>query len=358
MKLLILTEDDVRGLVNMAEAIDLQAKAFAILAAGGSVEGLRSFVKSDDPPGAAIFNPSFLKGGKGYGIKVVSDFYGNPARGVPRMSAIVALFDGETGLPRTLMEAGHMSDLRTGAGTALAARHLARPDSRVLTLIGAGRVARNQLAALAEVCPLEKVWVSTRSEARGREFVERMAVAGGRVPTDIEVAEDREAAVRAADIVVCATTARQPTFDGAQLGPGTFVAAVGAHDIGAREVDSETIRRAARRVIDSPVDCLKNAGDLMVPIGRRDHRRGRHRRHRRRRRRAAPGPPIGGRDHLLQVHGRAHPGPGDRPVHRDPRHRALHRHPHRHRRRPRLKRPRRSITSAIYSLRGDRGESQ
>ncbi len=267
MKLLILTEDDVRGLVNMAEAIDLQAKAFAILAAGGSVEGLRSFVKSDDPPGAAIFNPSFLKGGKGYGIKVVSDFYGNPARGVPRMSAIVALFDGETGLPRTLMEAGHMSDLRTGAGTALAARHLARPDSRVLTLIGAGRVARNQLAALAEVCPLEKVWVSTRSEARGREFVERMAVAGGRVPTDIEVAEDREAAVRAADIVVCATTARQPTFDGAQLGPGTFVAAVGAHDIGAREVDSETIRRAARRVIDSPVDCLKNAGDLMVPIG-------------------------------------------------------------------------------------------
>ena len=267
MKLLILTEDDVRGLVNMAEAIDLQAKAFAILAASGSVEGLRSFVKSDDPPGAAIFNPSFLKGGKGYGIKVVSDFYGNPARGVPRMSAIVALFDGETGLPRTLMEAGHMSDLRTGAGTALAARHLARPDSRVLTLIGAGRVARNQLAALAEVCPLEKVWVSTRSEARGREFVERMAVAGGRVPTDIEVAEDREAAVRAADIVVCATTARQPTFDGAQLGPGTFVAAVGAHDIGAREVDSETIRRAARRVIDSPVDCLKNAGDLMVPIG-------------------------------------------------------------------------------------------
>ena len=267
MKLLILTEDDVRGLVNMAEAIDLQAKAFAILAAGGSVEGLRSFVKSDDPPGAAIFNPSFLKGGKGYGIKVVSDFYGNPARGVPRMSAIVALFDGETGLPRTLMEAGHMSDLRTGAGTALAARHLARPDSRVLTLIGAGRVARNQLAALAEVCPLEKVWVSTRSEARGREFVERMAVAGGRVPTDIEVAEDREAAVRAADIVVCATTAHQPTFDGAQLGPGTFVAAVGAHDIGAREVDSETIRRAARRVIDSPVDCLKNAGDLMVPIG-------------------------------------------------------------------------------------------
>ena len=267
MKLLILTEDDVRGLIIMAEAIDLQEKAFAILAAGGSIEGLRSFAMSETPPGAAIFNPSFLKGGKGYGIKVVSDFYGNPALGVPRMSAIVALFDGKTGLPKTLLEAGYMSDLRTGAGTALAARHLARPDSRVLTLIGAGRVARNQLAALAEVCPLEKVWVVTRSAERGREFVERMSAAGGRVPADIEIAQDRDAAVGAADIVVCATTARQPVIDGACLRPGTFVAAVGAHDIGAREVDSETIRRAAKRVIDSPVDCLKNAGDLMVPIG-------------------------------------------------------------------------------------------
>ncbi|HJO72809.1 MAG: ornithine cyclodeaminase family protein [Rhodospirillales bacterium] len=267
MKLRILTEDDVRGLVVMADAIDLQAKAFIILAEGGSIEGLRSFALSDDPPGGVIFNPSFLKGGKGYGIKVVSDFYGNSELGVPRMSAIVALFDGETGLPRTIMEAGYMSDLRTGAGTALAARHLARRDSRVLTLVGAGRVARNQLAALSEVCRLEKVRVVTRSEGRGREFVERMSAAGGKVPTDIELALERDAAVGDADIVVCATTARQPVIDGAALSAGTFVAAVGAHDVGAREVDTETIRRAAKRVVDSPVDSLKNAGDLMVPLG-------------------------------------------------------------------------------------------
>jgi ornithine cyclodeaminase/alanine dehydrogenase-like protein (mu-crystallin family) len=267
MELRILTEDDVRGLIVMADAIDLQAKAFAILAEGGSIEGLRSFAMSEDPPGAAIFNPSFLKGGKGYGIKVISDFYGNPDLGVPRMSGIVALFDGQTGLPRTIMEAGYMSDLRTGAGTALAARHLARRDSRVLTMIGAGRVARNQVAALAEICTLEKVRVATRSEARGREFVERMSAAGGRIPADIEFAEDRDAAVGDADMVVCATTARQPVIDGRALRPGTFVAAVGAHDIGAREVDTETIRRASKRVVDSPVDCLKNAGDLMVPLG-------------------------------------------------------------------------------------------
>src|ERR1035437_7586498 len=113
---------------------------------------------SEDPPGVAIFNPCFLRGGKGYGIKVISDFYDNDKRGVVRMSGLVCLFDGLTGHPYTILEAGYLTDLRTGAGPGLAARHLARRDSRVLTIIGAGRVARNQLKALAEVFDLETVF--------------------------------------------------------------------------------------------------------------------------------------------------------------------------------------------------------
>ena len=265
MKLRILTEDDVRAVITMADTIPLQAEAFTLLAEGRTVEGLRSFALSETPPGAAIFNPSFLKEGKGYGIKVVSDFYENPARGAPRMSALVALFDGETGLPRTVMEGGYLTDLRTGAGTALAAQHLARADSRTLAMIGAGRVARNQLEAIAEVCPIEKVRLSTRTEARGAEFIERMSAAGGRVPTDIELVESPEAAVAEADIVVAATTAHEPVFDGRALKAGTFVAAAGAFEATAREVDSETIRRASKWVVDS-LENVRNAGDLFIPM--------------------------------------------------------------------------------------------
>ena len=141
MKLRILTETDCRSVLDMRDAIDIQQEAFTLLASGRSVDGLRSFATSDEPPGVAIFNPCFLKNGAGYGIKVVSDFYGNADRGVPRMTALVALFDGTTGAPHTVMEAGYLTDLRTGAGTGLAARYLARSDSRVLTVIGAGRVA-------------------------------------------------------------------------------------------------------------------------------------------------------------------------------------------------------------------------
>jgi ornithine cyclodeaminase len=266
MQIRILSESDCRAAVDMAAAIDIQAEAFELLARDRSIEGLRSFAVSKEPPGAIIFNPSVLTQGAGFGVKVVCDFYGNDDRGVPRMNALVALFDGETGQPRTVMEAGYLTDLRTGAGTGLAARYLARPDSKTVAIIGAGRVARNQIEALVEVCPIEKIWLSTRSEARARDFLERMAKIGGKVPSNILVVESREAAVREADIVIAATTAKQPTFPGEALKAGTFIAAAGAYEATSREVDSETIRRASKWVIDSRTDCLDEAGDLQIPI--------------------------------------------------------------------------------------------
>src|SRR5690606_27154918 len=116
MQLRILSENDVRSVLRMADAIDVQAEAFTVLARGETIEGLRSFAVSEAPPGVAIFNPAFLKGGNGYGLKVVSDFYENEKRGVPRMSALIALFDGHTGQPRTVMEGSYLTDVRTGAG--------------------------------------------------------------------------------------------------------------------------------------------------------------------------------------------------------------------------------------------------
>src|SRR6202022_3749263 len=234
MKLRILAQADCRAALDMAGAIEAQAQAFRLLAQGRSVQGLRSFVASEAPPGVAIFNPSFLRGGAGYGIKVISDFYDNDKRGLARMSGLVCLFDGMSGHPQAVLEAGYLTDLRTGAGAAAWARYLAGANSRVLALIGAGRVARNQLAALAEVFALERVFLSTRSNARAERFISEMAGTGGRIPRD--------------------------------MAPGAFVAAVGAHQPTTREVDSATVQRASKRVIDSRADCLDQAGDFVIPI--------------------------------------------------------------------------------------------
>ena len=265
MRLRILTENDVRSLIDMDAAIPIQEEAFTRLAARESVEGLRSFVVSETPPGVAIFNPSFLKDGGGYGVKVVSDFFGNTGRGVARMSAIVTLFDGETGHPRTVMEGGYLTDLRTGAGTGAAARRLARADSRVVAVVGAGRVARNQLQALARTHDLERVLVAGRSEIRARAFATWISEADD-LPDDVAVARSTAEAVGEADIVVAATTSSEPVLFGRDLRPGTFVAAAGANVATAREVDTEMVRRAGKLVIDSPADSLANAGDLAIPL--------------------------------------------------------------------------------------------
>jgi ornithine cyclodeaminase/alanine dehydrogenase-like protein (mu-crystallin family) len=260
MRLRVLTESDCRSLLGMREAIDIQAEAFGLLASGRAVEGLRSVATSEDPPGAAIFNPCFLRGGAGYGIKVVSEFHGNAARGLPRLSALIAVFDGETGLPRTLMEGGYVTDLRTGAGSALAARHLARSDSSSLAVIGAGRVARYQIEAFAAIFQLREIRLFARTPARGEALIKSLQS----LPISLE--KSAQAAASGADIVVTATTASQPVVQGEWLKPGAFVAAVGAYSAQSRELGSSVIRRAARHVIDSRTDCLERAGDFMIPV--------------------------------------------------------------------------------------------
>jgi ornithine cyclodeaminase len=248
----------------MAEAVDVQARAFQLLANGAAVQGLRAVATSERPPGVAIFNPCFLREGAGYGIKVVSDFYRNGERGLPRMSALIALFDGESGTPRAVLEGGYITDLRTGAGTALAARHLANRDSRVLAVIGSGRVARNQVQGLCAVFGIQEIRIFSRSAERANAFAQ--SVQKEVEVQKIGVASSAEAAVREADLVVVATTSSQPVLRGEWLRPGAFVAAVGAYASDSRELDNETIRRAAGHVIDSRSDCLERAGDFMIPM--------------------------------------------------------------------------------------------
>jgi len=264
LKLRILTETDCRSLLGMAEAVEVQARAFRLLANGVAVQGLRAVATSERPPGVAIFNPCFLREGAGYGIKVVSDFYGNGERGVPRMSALITLFDGQTGVPHALLEGGYITDLRTGAGTALAARHLANRESRTLAVIGAGRVARNQIEGLCAVFSLHEIRVFSRSAERAKAFVQ--SVEKEAKVKKVGLAPSAEAAAREADLVVVATTSSQPVLRGEWLRPGAFVAAVGAFASDSRELDNETIRRAAGHVIDSRADCLARAGDFMIPM--------------------------------------------------------------------------------------------
>ena len=155
------------------------------------------------------------------GTKLVTVVERNRRRGLPTLHASYLLTDPETGAPLALMEAGFLTAIRTGATSAVAARYLARRDSRVVACFGAGVQARFQLLCLSQVLPLAEVRVVGRDPARAARL-RRADARRARHRRRVETSRDRRA-VAGADVVTCATTSPAPVFAGRDLGPGTHV---------------------------------------------------------------------------------------------------------------------------------------
>jgi ornithine cyclodeaminase/alanine dehydrogenase-like protein (mu-crystallin family) len=213
-----------------------------------------------DPPRAAVgadagevlLMPSSAPGA--VGVKLVTVAPDNPARGAPRIQGVYVLFDPETLAPAALLDGIGLTDLRTSAVSALAVRHLAAPGARRLAVFGTGAQARAHVGALRAVCPeIERVDVVARDRDRLQAFV-------AWCPVDAHIADP--AAVAEADLVVCATTAREPLFDGALVSDRATVVAIGSHEPEAREVDERLARRATV-VVESRASALREAGDVI-----------------------------------------------------------------------------------------------
>ena len=257
----VLGREDLERLLAPADVIRAVEGAFREHAAGRG----RTLPRAVLPMrGAGLFLAMVgsLPRQRALGTKLVTVVGANRGRGLPTLHATYLLTDPETGVPLALMEAGFLTAVRTGAASALAARYLARRDSRTIACFGAGVQARYQLLCLQAVFPVERVSVVGRDPERARAFAERMARELG-VP--VEATRDRRAAVAEADVVTCATTSPTPVFDGRHVRPGTHVDAVGAFRPTTREVDSGLVRRA-HVVVDTYAGAWEEAGDVLIPI--------------------------------------------------------------------------------------------
>ena len=262
--MLVLARADLERLLTPRAVIDVLADAFRLAAAGACHVPARESVPTGDD-GVLLLMPAVSDAGGGdaaLGVKLVSVYPSNRARGHPTVYASYVLMDGATGQPLALLEATYLTALRTAATSALAARLLARADARRVVCFGAGVQAAMQLRCLATVRRLERVTVVGRNPDRARRFASEMARELG-VP--VEVASSSHAAVRDADIVTCATTSTAPVLFGADLCPGVHVDLVGAFRPTDREADSEAVRRA-RVVVDTYAGALEEAGDVLIPL--------------------------------------------------------------------------------------------
>ncbi len=232
---------------------------------------LRSFYQIDMPSGAQStygLMPAW-QAGEVIATKLITLFPENAARDLPTIHAQIVLFDGKSGAPIAIVDGTEITRRRTAAASALAATYLARGDARELLVIGTGPQAFHQALAHAAIRPVTRIRVWGRSPAKAAALVQslKQQVTRGEHSSSpcVEAAEHLESAVRAADIISCATSAAAYVVEGVWLKAGAFLDLVGSHSPNQRECDDEAARRSSIYV-DTLKGALAEAGDLIMPL--------------------------------------------------------------------------------------------
>ena len=256
----VVTADEIDAALGRGGLVDALADAFR----GGVAAPPRHHHPVPRPGRDAtlLLMPAWTEGeGAGFlGVKIVSVFPTNGERGLPAVQGTYVLADGETGRPFAALDGTRLTLWRTAAASALAARHLARADASRMTMVGAGALAPFLVRAHASVRAIAEVAVWARRPDAAEALAAQLSAEG----IAARATEDLASAVGNADLVSCATLAREPLVRGDWLRPGAHLDLVGAFDLSMREADDRALERASVYV-DTPA-CLTEGGDVAVAI--------------------------------------------------------------------------------------------
>jgi alanine dehydrogenase len=265
MTVKILTKKDIQAAVTMAQAIQAVRLAYIQLSRGEAVVPIRTQVPVEDREGVVLFMPAFLPQPGAIGAKIVSVFPHNPRSGLGTIHAVVVLLDAKTGCPKALLDGTYLTALRTGAASGVATDLLARRDSKVAAIFGAGVQGRTQLEAVCTVRTITKVWIYDPSQEAARAYAEEMSKLGDPIPREISVARTPAEALEETDIICTATTSKEPVFADQDLSSGVHINGIGSYTPKMQEVPTQTVIRS-KVVVDSISASLAEAGDLIIPI--------------------------------------------------------------------------------------------
>jgi len=250
----ILTEAELRAAVPLdLAAVDVVEQAFAALAAGGVV--MPPVLSMDLPAvhGEVDVKTAWIPGFEGFAIKVSPGFFDNPKLGLASLNGLMILFDAKTGLVRAVfLDNGYLTDLRTAAAGAVAARHLAPDSVETAGVIGTGVQARLQMRAALLVRPFRRALVWGRDRGKARACAADLAHALG---VEAEAVDAPDRLVAESQLVVTTTPARQPVLRAEWLHPGLHVTAMGSDQAGKNEVEPAALAAADLYVADRVSQC-------------------------------------------------------------------------------------------------------
>ena len=261
--MLILNASEVRQALPMNQAIAAMKDAYASLSDGTAVAPLRTRLPIPSRDAISLFMPAYMKSdsGEALAVKVVSLYPSNPARGLAYIQAAVMVFDPETGRAIALLEGSALTAIRTGAGSGAAIDLLARKDSKVVAIFGAGPQGRTQLSAACSARNIDTAFIYNPTLAKAEAFAKELAGQGS-IPKDIRVAKTPREAIEHADIICTATGSTKPVFDDKDVKPGAHISAIGAYTPEMQELPIETVARS-KIVVDSRATVMEEAGDIV-----------------------------------------------------------------------------------------------
>jgi alanine dehydrogenase len=256
LMILMLSENDVASVISMGDGVRVVERAFRQHAAGGGVAMPR--INADVPGNGGAFRvmPAIMPEIGFFGLKTLTGYPGRRLAGETYFA--VLLFSCDTGALRAIVAGNRLTGIRTGAASGVAAKYLSRADSRVLGVVGAGVQARYQIAALIEVRPVKEIRVFDIDSTKAQAFAQELEL---EFQVDARAVSDVRDAVSGCDLVVTATAAKSPVFDGDWLEEGTHVTGMGSNTPGKRELDGTVFRRSTV-IVDFKDQALQEAGDL------------------------------------------------------------------------------------------------
>ena len=248
-KIKILTQPELAKAVPLdMAAIDCVENAFAALAGGKVVMPPILSLAIREANGEVDVKTAYVPGFDSFAIKVSPGFFDNPKIGLPSTSGLMMAFSAKTGvLEALLLDNGYLTDVRTAAAGAVAARHLSREDCATVSIFGAGMQARLQLQALMQVRPITKALIWARDPEKAEALAARIRKEFG---IEAEAVSDAKSAVAAADIVVTTTPATTPVLKADWLKPGQHVTAMGSDQHSKNEIEPACLARADLYVPD------------------------------------------------------------------------------------------------------------
>ncbi|HUW78761.1 MAG TPA: ornithine cyclodeaminase family protein [Candidatus Nanopelagicaceae bacterium] len=253
--------DDIDGAVSVVGAISALERAL-LNGCDPARDPARITVATAN--GHLLLMPSEL--GDFLGVKIASVLTERSPEGPPRINACYLLLDSQTLTPVALLDGNALTSLRTAAVSALVAKRLATESAKNLLVFGAGPQARAHLKAMRFIRPLEQISAVVRSERAAGSIDEFASGLGLEIQTiDLQEVNQVNQAVAESDLIVCATTATTPLFDGRLVSTSACVIAVGAHEPTAREIDGELVGRSLV-VVEDRATAIRESGDIALAI--------------------------------------------------------------------------------------------